>query len=77
MDSIAHRAGGGFALVPERVANNQEEFSKSGKSFLAVPCYITGRRDGRKAFRAVLRGDLYGLGTTGVGDMVISNRRKA
>lgn len=70
---IAARAKTGFALIPAQVADSQRSYSDSRRPFVAIPCDTCGRPTGAKPFRAVLRGDLYGLYTTGTGDMIISN----
>lgn len=60
----AHTATGNtYVFIPDQVAENQRGFD--GKSFPVL------RRDGSKA-RATLRGDLYGLGTSGTGDPVVA-----
>ena len=69
---VAHRAKGGFALIPDAVVNDQPGWNASRKTFPAIPCDGCGRPIG-SGFRAVLRGDLYGLGTPGTGDCTISN----
>lgn len=69
---IAHRVRGMMAMVPDTVVNDQKCWDESRKSFPAIPCDPLGRPCGAP-FRAVLRGDLYGLHTTGTGDMVVSN----
>lgn len=71
--AIATRAKTGFALIPANVATLQKTFADSRASFKAIPCDTCGRPTGAKPFRAILRGDLYGLDTTGTGEMVISN----
>ena len=68
---IAHRANG-FAVIPDAVINDQRGWSASRKSFRALPCTSTGKIIG-KGFSAILRGDLYGLGTSGTGDPEIRN----
>jgi len=70
---IAHRGNGGFAIIPDAVINDQKGWSASRKSFQAIPCTNTGRRTGAAGFSAVLRGDLYGLGTAGTSDPEIRN----
>ena len=70
---LAHRANGAFALIPNAVADDQKGFDASRKSFLPIPADNCGRPTGAKPFRAILRGDLYGLHTTGTGDLTISN----
>ena len=69
---IAHRAEGGFAMIPDVVINDQKGWDASRKSFPAIPCDSIGRAIG-PSFRAVLRGDLYGLHTSGTGDCTVSN----
>ena len=69
---VAHRAKGGFALIPDVVVNDQNGWDNKGKSFPAIPCDSTGRAIG-PSIRARLRGELYGLYTTGTGDVTISN----
>ena len=72
MKSVAHGKNGGHWLVPERVATNQEHYSSTRKPFTAVQCDAAGNPTGSGRM-VVLRGDLYGLGTPGVGDMVVSS----
>ena len=69
---IAHRGNGGFAIIPDAVINDQKGWSASRKSFQALPCTSTGKIIG-KGFSAILRGDLYGLHTSGTGDCTIRN----
>lgn len=69
---VAHRANGGFALIPDSVVNDQNGWDASRKSFPAIPCDSTARATG-PSFRAVLRGDLYGLHTAGTGDCTVSS----
>lgn len=69
---VSHRTKGGFALIPDVVVNDQRGWDASRRSFPAIPCDACGRVIGA-SFRAVLRGDLYGLHTTGTGDCVVSN----
>ena len=69
---IAHRGNGGFAIIPDAVINDQKDWSASRKSFQALPCTSTGKIIG-KGFCAILRGDLYGLGTAGTSDPDIRN----
>jgi hypothetical protein len=52
-----------FVYIPDQVARAQRDFD--GASFPVL------RRDGSKT-HAVLRGDLYGLDTSGTGDPVVS-----
>lgn len=58
------------AIVPREVAENQKDWD--GKTFpiYLVPTY--GRHGMPRKGRARLRGDLYGLHTSGTGDMVVS-----
>ncbi len=73
---IARRKNGGFALVPERVSADQKHWDTCRKPFSAVPCDALGKPiPGAKAVMMVLRGDLYGLHTTGTGDMVVAQHR--
>lgn len=69
---IAHRGNGGFAIIPDAVINDQKGWSASRKSFQALPCTSTSKIIG-KGFSAILRGDLYGLGTAGTSDPEIRN----
>ena len=69
---IAHRGNGGFAIIPDAVINDQKGWSASRKSFQALPCTSTGKIID-KGFSAILRGDLYGLGTAGTSDPEIRN----
>jgi hypothetical protein len=48
--------------VPDEVADDQQAYD--GMTFPV-------RRNGRRTGRAMLRGDLYGLNTSGTGDMVV------
>ncbi|MEY4427215.1 MAG: hypothetical protein RL535_1513 [Pseudomonadota bacterium] len=61
----AARTVGGmeYVYIPDQIVDSQRDFD--GCSFTVL------RRDGTKA-RATLRGDLYGLWTTGTGDPVVS-----
>ena len=59
----AHTVKGPSVTIPDQVARDQREFD--GKSFPVL------RRDGSKA-RATLRGELYGLWTSGTGDPVVA-----
>lgn len=59
----AHTASGGIVTIPDQVAEAQREYD--GKTFPVI------RRDGSKA-RATLRGDLYGLHTSGTGDPTVA-----
>jgi len=59
----AHTVKGGIVTIPDQVARAQRDYD--GESFPVL------RRDGSKA-RATLRGDLYGLGTSGTGDPVVA-----
>ena len=68
---IAHRANG-FAIIPDAVVLDQKGWDASRKSFKAIPCTSTGKVIA-KGFRAILRGDLYGLHTAGTGDCTIRN----
>ena len=77
---IAHKKNGGYVILPERVATNQKHYSESRTPFKATPCDVAGRPTGKESVMVVLRGDLYGLNTTGTGDPVVtrhSYRRKA
>lgn len=69
---IAHRGNGEFAIIPDAVINDQKGWSASRKSFQALPCTSTSKIIG-KGFSAILRGDLYGLGTAGTSDPEIRN----
>ena len=72
--TMARRAGGGFALIPNHVAAAQVWHDENKITFGAHPCDSTGRQiPGEAPFRAILRGDLYGLHTTGTGDITIAN----
>ncbi|MFA7585043.1 MAG: hypothetical protein WCY11_02445 [Novosphingobium sp.] len=57
----AHHTNGEIVTVPDQVAADQRGFD--GRSFPLS--------DGRRVY---LRGDLYGLHTSGTGDMVVSSR---
>lgn len=71
---IAHRKTGGFCLVPDHVAANQKFWDESRKRFMAVPCDCRGiPLPNKRKLAVVLRGDLYGLHTTGTGSMVVSS----
>ena len=60
----AHTFGrNAFVIVPDQVAADQKHFD--GRSFPVL------RMDGTRT-RATLRGDEYGLHTSGTGDMVVS-----
>ena len=75
---IAHKKNGGYVILPERVAANQAHYSESRMPFKATPCDNRGNPTGT-GIMVVLRGDLYGLNTTGTGDPVVtrhSYRRK-
>ena len=78
---IAHRKTGGYVILPEIVARNQAHFSERKKPFKAHRCDQSGKPiDEKYPQMYVLRGDLYGLGTTVTGDPVVtthSYRRKA
>ena len=50
-------------VVPDQVASDERAFD--GKSF---PAWLCGTRNPKRV-RVYLRGDLYGLRTTGTGDM--------
>lgn len=65
----AHTVRGRYiAIVPDEVAENQKAFD--GKSF---PVLLFGKRGlGLHRARATLRGELYGLHTPGVGDMIVA-----
>lgn len=73
MQHVAHRVRGGYALIPEIVAANQKAWDKQRKTFVAIPCDATGKPNGKQKFRAVVRGDLFGLYSTGTGCIVISS----
>lgn len=68
-NSEAHY-NGEIVVVPDQVAYTQKAFDQ-------MP-FPARKRDG-SVVRVVLRGDLYGLHTTGTGDMVVTaeNRKKA
>ena len=70
---IAHRKNGGYVSLPERVALNQAHYSDSKIPFKAAPCDGCGNPTGKPSVMVVLRGDLYGLHTTGTGDPVVSS----
>lgn len=78
MPVIAHlKTGKKCVILPDIVANDQKHWDATRKPFFAILCDITGKplemRRGRHQGRTVvLRGDLYGLHTTGTGDPVVS-----
>lgn len=72
---IAHKKNGGFVILPTRVADNQQHYSETRQPFMALPCDNTGRSLGKPGIMVVLRGDLYGLSTTGTGDPVVTSYR--
>ena len=64
--SYAHTTGNGTVIVPDEVANDQEAYD--GKTFPALKLHNCGEPT---KCRARLRGELYGLHTSGTGDMVV------
>ena len=76
MPHVAHRKNGGYVLVPDHVAENQKHWDETRKRFTGRPCDSAGVLiPGARAVACVLRGDLYGLHTTGTGDMVVVQHR--
>lgn len=65
----ANTPSGMTVTVPDQVAAEQREFD--GKSF---PVLVRRPGNSPRKARATLRGDLYGLRTTGTGDMVVALR---
>lgn len=73
---IAHRKNGGYVLVPDYVSANQKHFDETRKPFRCQQCDSTGTPIEGPSKPYVLRGDLYGLHTTGTGTMVVSMIRQ-
>jgi len=59
----ARAPSGAVVIIPDQVADSQHDFD--GKTFPAL------RLNGQRV-RVKLRGDLYGLWTTGTGDAVVA-----
>lgn len=61
-----------LVAVPDEVAADQKAFD--GRTFpaLATPRFGNYGHGAWRKVRATLRGDLYGLNTSGTGDMVVS-----
>ena len=62
-DFAARTPSGAVVIIPDQVAEAQRDFD--GKTFPAL------RLNGQRV-RVKLRGDLYGLWTTGTGDAVVA-----
>ena len=63
----ANTPSGMTVTVPDQVAAEQREFD--GKTF---PVLVLRPGSSPRKARATLRGDLYGLRTTGTGDMIVA-----
>jgi len=60
----AFTMSGNMVTIPDQVAYSQKEYDANKTSFPVI------RKDGSKA-RAILRGEEYGLWTTGTGDAIV------
>ncbi len=71
--SFVARLGDAFVLVPDQVAENQSHFAESTVRFPARPCHANGHRrlSGRASIMVRIDADATGLGTPGIGDLVV------
>ncbi len=66
----AHTTDGSIVSLPDAVHENQKTYAAWGPDDYTAEEIEVLNRDGKK-LRAVLRGDLYGLGTPGTDDPIV------